>query len=98
MAIHTILFDFGNVVAYFDHRRATRRFVERSHLTEAAIFDAIYNTRLEDDFESGRIAPDAFVAGAMSAIGYRGTSEEFVAEFVDIFTPNADVCDLIPRL
>jgi putative hydrolase of the HAD superfamily len=98
MAIHTLFFDFGNVVADFDHRRATRRFAERSHLPETAIFDAIYNTQLEDDFEAGRLGADEFVAQAMAVISYRGTPDQFVAEFVDIFTPNSAVVSLIPRL
>lgn len=98
MSIHTLFFDFGNVVADFDHHRATRRFAKHSHLTEADIFDAIYNTQLEDDFEAGRVGADEFVARAMSLIAYRGPSDQFVAEFVDIFTPNTDVVALIPRL
>lgn len=98
MTIHTLLFDFGNVVADFDHRRATRRFVKHSHLREAEIFDAIYNTQLEDDFEAGRVGADEFVSQAMALIAYRGSRDQFVAEFVDIFTPNADVTALIPRL
>ena len=91
MTVHTLFFDFGNVVADFDHRRATRRFVRHSNLAEADIFDAIYNTQLEDDFESGRITADAFVGAAMTAISYRGSTVQFVAEFVDIFTPNPEV-------
>lgn len=98
MTVHTIYFDFGNVVAKFDHRRATRRYVRHSDLQEADIFDAIYNTQLEYDFESGCISADAFVGHAMAAIGYRGSTEQFVAEFVDIFTPNPEVVALIPRL
>lgn len=98
MEIHTVFFDFGNVIGFFDHRRATKRFVERSPLSEAEIFDAIYNTQLEDDFEAGRIDAATFVAGAMEVIDYRGTPGEFAAEFVDIFAPNPDICSLIPRL
>lgn len=98
MTVHTLFFDFGNVVADFDHRRATRRFARHSDLPEAEIFDAIYNTQLEDDFEAGRVTPEAFVGAAMAAIGYRASREQFVDEFVDIFTPNPEVIALIPRL
>src|SRR5262245_29795677 len=98
MLMDVIVFDFGNVIAYFDHRLAVRRFVRHSHLSEGAIFDAIYNTDLEDDFEAGRIGADEFVRRACSAIGYRVGPEEFRAAFVDIFAPNPEVCALIPRL
>jgi putative hydrolase of the HAD superfamily len=93
-----IVFDFGNVIAHFDHRLAVRRFVRHSALSEDAIFDAIYNTALEDDFEAGRIGAEEFVRRACSAIGYRVGPDEFRAAFVDIFTPNPEMCALIPRL
>jgi putative hydrolase of the HAD superfamily len=94
----TIFFDFGNVLAFFDHRRATRRFARRSDFSEAEIFAAIYGGRLEDDFEAGRIGGDAFVRAATELICYRGSADEFAREFADIFTPNEDVVALVPRL
>jgi putative hydrolase of the HAD superfamily len=96
--MRTIFFDFGNVIAYFDHRRATGRFVRRCDRTEAEVFAAIYGGRLEDDFEASRLTSDEFVRLAAAAIGYRGTAEDFAREFVDIFTPNEEVIALLPRL
>ncbi len=96
--MRTILFDFGNVVGYFDHRLAIRQLVRHCDLTEAAIFAAIYGGDLEDDFEAGRISGEEFIRRACAAIGYRGRPDEFRTAFVDIFTPNREVCALIPRL
>jgi putative hydrolase of the HAD superfamily len=96
--MHTIFFDFGNVVAYFDHRVAVRQVRPHCELDDEAIFAAIYNTDLEDAFEAGRMGGEEFVRRACRAIGYRGGREEFRSAFVDIFTPNPDVCALIPRL
>jgi putative hydrolase of the HAD superfamily len=96
--MRTIFFDFGNVVGYFDHRRAIRQFVPHCDLTEDAIYAALYGAELEDDFEAGRIGGEEFIRRACEAIGYRGSPEQFRTAFVDIFTPNPEVCALVPRL
>jgi len=94
----TIFFDFGNVIASFDHRRATRRFIRRSALTEAEILAAIYDGALEDDFEAGRTTVDEFLRTAMVGIDYRGTADDFAREFADIFTANEEIIAMLPRL
>lgn len=94
----TIFFDFGNVIASFDHRRATRRFARRSELTEAEILAAIYDGPLEDNFEAGLVTPDEFMRTATAAIGYRGSTDDFAREFADIFMPNDEIIALLPRL
>lgn len=96
--IRAILFDFGNVIAFFDHRRATRRFAESSPMDPAAMYHAIYDNELEHEFESGRIDAYDFVGRVMDLIEYRGRREQMQAEFIDIFTPNRAVIDVIPRL
>jgi putative hydrolase of the HAD superfamily len=96
--MRTILFDFGNVVAHFDHRRATRKFAPQTDLTEVEVFDAIYNTALEEEFELGNINGDEFVHAACAVIGYQDTHARFRQDFVDIFTANSEVCALIPKL
>lgn len=96
--MRTIFFDFGNVIAYFDHRRATCKFAPETELTEVEVFDAIYNTALEEEFECGNINGDEFVHAACAVIGYQNTHARFAQDFVDIFSPNPDVCALIPKL
>ena len=96
--MRTILFDFGNVIAFFDHRRATRRFAPETDLTEVEVFDAIYNTALEEEFEGGNICGEEFIHSACAVIGYKDTHARFRRDFVDIFTPNPEVCALIPKL
>jgi putative hydrolase of the HAD superfamily len=96
--VHTLSFDFGNVIAFFDHRRATRKFAPQTDLTELEVFDLIYNTALEEEFELGHINGAEFVHSACAVIGYRDTYADFARDFVDIFTPNPEVCALVPRL
>jgi hypothetical protein len=37
MAITTIVFDFGNVIGFFDHRRAARKLAEDYFSTEKVL-------------------------------------------------------------
>jgi len=96
--IRAILFDFGNVIAFFDHRRATRRFAELSDRGQDEMYAAIYDNNLEHDFESGRINVHEFVGRVMELIEYRGRPEQLSSKFIDIFTPNPSVIAVIPRL
>jgi glucose-1-phosphatase len=96
--IRAILFDFGNVVGYFDHRRATRRLMTFTDLTEAELFNRLYNSEVEDAFEAGRLDAVGFLREARLRTGFRGSDDDFTRAFVDIFTPNEDVCALVPRL
>src|SRR5581483_3130593 len=91
--MHTLFFDFGNVIAAFDHRIAVRRFCADCDIDPDACFAAVYDTALEDDFEAGRVTADEFVRRSCAAIGYRGTPDGFRTAFADIFTPNREVCD-----
>jgi putative hydrolase of the HAD superfamily len=94
----TLFFDFGNVIGFFDHRIAVRKLILDCDLDENACFRAIYDTDLEDIFEAGRVGAHEFIRRSSAAINYRGTTEHFRAAFEDIFWPNQEVSDLIPRL
>jgi glucose-1-phosphatase len=96
--IRAILFDFGNVIGFFDHRRATRRFAPLSAMPEGEMLEAIYDGQLEHEFESGRLSGDEFLQKVRDLIGFRGTVDELRDGFVDIFTPNPPVIGLIPKL
>jgi FMN phosphatase YigB (HAD superfamily) len=96
--IRAILFDFGNVIGFFDHRRATRRFAPLSAMTEGEMLEAIYDGPLEHDFEAGRLTGPEFMQRVQNLVGYRGSLDELHEGFVDIFTPNTPVLKLIPQL
>jgi putative hydrolase of the HAD superfamily len=98
MTIRSLIFDFGNVVGFFDHHIATRRLARRSPLPEEAIYRFVHNGPLEDDFEAGRIGPTEFLRAMRDGCRLDGTDDELAEEFADIFTPNEPVCSLIPHL
>ena len=96
--IRAILFDFGNVIAFFDHRRATRQFAPLSKMNEGEMLEAIYDGDLEHDFESGTLSDDEFIDRVVNLVGFRGDPATMRRQFVDIFTPNPPVIELIPKL
>ncbi len=98
MAISTIVFDFGNVVALFSHRRAAEQIAAYGTASAASLQAYLFGGKLEDDFEAGRIASDVFIGMVRETFHLRCTDEQFTLAFADMFTANAEVCDLLPRL
>ncbi len=94
----TILFDFGNVVAFFDHGITLAKLLPYSELLAAELMTAIYGGAAESDYERGRLTTCEFFEGIRAPAKLTCTFAHFEAAFADIFTPNAAVCDLIPHL
>ncbi len=96
--IQTLVFDFGNVVAFFDHGLASKRLAACSELPQDVLHAQLFGTPLEDDYEAGRLSTGQFVRLACTTCRLRCTANDFASAYVDIFWPNADVCALLPRL
>lgn len=98
MAIKTLIFDFGNVVGFFDHYRALNRLAAHSRLSAQQMFAALIGGRLEDDCEAGRLSSAQFVRHVRDTCELSCSEEETAAALADIFWPNREVCELLPRL
>jgi glucose-1-phosphatase len=96
--IRTLLFDFGNVVAFFDHERAIRRMLAHTDRTAEDLWQLVYQDDLAYRYERGEVTTDELFAVARDRGGLRCTRAEFVDAFCDIFWPNPPMADLIPRL
>ncbi|HSG72690.1 MAG TPA: HAD family phosphatase [Planctomycetaceae bacterium] len=92
----TMIFDFGNVVAYFDHRVACQRLTDYCSLDAKKIYDLLFSAdRLNDRFERGELNPEEFLQelrGSLEIASSVGDSELKQA-WNDIFRPNRDVMD-----
>lgn len=98
MSIRTIVFDFGNVVAFFDHGRAVARLARYTDLPPAELMLQLYGSPIEDAYERGAIGTAEYVRLAKLNGRLACTDDQFLAAFVDIFWRNDEVCDLVPRL
>lgn len=96
--MRTIFLDFGNVIAHFDHQRAVSKLAAFTKLPPHELTLALYGGVLEEDYECGRTSTAEYIRLATRDGQLTCTPEEFEAAFVDIFTPNPEVTDLIPRL
>jgi putative hydrolase of the HAD superfamily len=98
MPIRTVIFDFGNVIAFFDHGRAVARLARHTDMPAVELALALYGGAIEDAYERGAIDTAEYVREGKLNGRLTCTNEEFVAAFADIFWRNDEVCDLIPRL
>jgi HAD superfamily hydrolase (TIGR01509 family) len=97
MSITTIVFDFGNVLGLFSHRKAATQLAAYGGSVDS-IIASFFAGDLEDTFELGRITPDAYTNLVRDACRLSCTDEQFRTAFADMFSPNDAVCALVPRL
>jgi putative hydrolase of the HAD superfamily len=96
-----LIFDFGNVVGFFDYQRACERLARHVGMAGTAFRDRLIErgfARLLMEFESGRIEPEAFAARLMEISGVRLPFPDFARAWEDIFWPNESVARLIAFL
>jgi putative hydrolase of the HAD superfamily len=96
-----LIFDFGNVVGFFDYLRACERFAGHLGMTGTAFRDLVMERgfpRLHAEFESGGIEPEAFADRLMEISGVRLPFPDFVRAWEDIFWPNESLAGLIAFL
>lgn len=98
MSITTIVFDFGNVLGFFDHAIVIERLARFADLPPAIIRERLFTDELEDDYESGRISTPELIAYARKLCGFRCADAEIETAFADMFWPNEEICRLVPFL
>ena len=94
----TVIFDFGNVVGFFDHGRTLARVAPHTDLSAAEMFARVYASTLEDEVETGLIDTPEFLRRVHQLWDLRCELEYLAESIADIFTPNPEVCELIPQL
>jgi putative hydrolase of the HAD superfamily len=96
--MHTIIFDFGNVLGYFDHARTLQRLKAHTDMSVEEMRRSVYGSPLEDAYETGHIATDMFLTEVARRWRLRCDHEQLAAAWSDIFQVNEDVCRLVPAL
>ncbi len=96
--IRTLFFDFGNVLAFFDHGRAVKEFARFTEMDPVELALALYGSPIADDYECGKLSTGEYVREALLNGRLNCTAEQFLAHYNDIFWPNPEVHGIIPRL
>jgi glucose-1-phosphatase len=94
----TIIFDFGNVIGFFDHYRTLEKLRPYTTLSAREMYSTLYDGPLEDQVERGEITPAVFLEQVRQLWRLQCDAEFLAQVAADIFTPNPEVCDLIPQL
>ena len=62
--LKAVVFDFGNVVGFFDHYKTLAKLSPYTSWPAKRIYEEIYSGTLEDDIESGRMTVEEFAEWA----------------------------------
>ena len=92
-----LIFDFGNVIAFFDHHKAAAQLARLAvgPVEPQIIYDALFGSPLENDFGSGRITSVEFLARLRSSLNLRGPEIEIATAWNDIYQPNQSIAVLV---
>jgi len=96
-----LIFDFGNVISFFDYMIICGRFGRRLGLSAEAfrtLAEERGMTRLLAEFERGAMSALEFSGLIQERVGLAIAFEEFAADWQDIFELNESVASLIPGL
>ena len=94
-----IVFDFGNVIALFDHMVACQRLasLSRPPRDPQDVYERIFTTSLEEDYDCGRLSTAAFVERLRRDLQLEASDEVIARAWCDIFTPNPVIEKVIVR-
>lgn len=95
--IRAFLFDIGNVILRFDFSKAARKIAARSEVADPVEAMGLLD-QIKNMYEDGQIDRASFLRGAFDAIRYRGTEEEFVSAWQDIFELNEPMAELVAAI
>ena len=95
MPAPALLCDIGNVIVTFDFSIAAHRLVEQSDADADSVLDRLHHLKLP--FEDGGMGDAEFITRAMAEIGFRGSPEEFVRIWCEIFAVNAPMTATLQR-
>ncbi len=96
--IKTIIFDFGNVIGFFSHRLASGRLAYYAGVPAETMHRFLFGGGIEDDIDAGKISVAELLSKVREKFSLRCTDEFLELALADMFWPNREVCDLIPRL
>jgi glucose-1-phosphatase len=98
MHMKTIIFDLGNVVAFFDHRKALEKLRPFSPFTAEEMYASVYAGALEDQIERGHLTPPMFLRQVHQLWQLRCDIEYLTHAVSDIFWANPEVHQVIAKL
>ena len=97
-AIDFIYFDMGKVIFEFDHDIACRKIGELTGTSAGEMKSIIFESGLEDRYETGLLNSDQFYNEFLKAAGVEIGKDDFLNAIADVFWPNQSIFPLIAQL
>jgi len=97
--IKTIIFDLGNVVVSFDHRKTSKRLADAFKHADDAVYEKAVASEIVREYNLGRLSTDEFIAAINREFGGQIGYEDFYAAWNCTFLPEPIISErLIERL
>ena len=98
--MNTVIFDFGNVVAFFDHWQACRQLAALADnpVSDTVVFEELFSTSLESDFDCGKISSREFIDRLKNLFSLKASDNAIINAWCNIFRPNEEVLSILPDL
>jgi putative hydrolase of the HAD superfamily len=96
-----LIFDFGNVVAFFSYARAYERLARKFGAQAEGLRERFLEPGFAEvlrHFETGAAGPEVFASHVMALAGFKLSYEEFALAWEDIFWLNEPVAHLVEYL
>jgi len=93
-----LYFDLGNVLLFFDHRRAARQMAAAAGVPAELVWEVVFASGLEHRYEAGEVSTTEFFEIFCRETNSRPDYQSLAAAAGDIFEPNSPVIDLLARL
>ena len=98
MAIKYLFFDLGIVLFDFDHAIGCRQIAAVSGCSAEQVNSILFESGLEDDFETGLVDAAGFHSKFCQASGGSPSQEELLNACSDIFTMNVSMMPVVGQL
>ncbi len=98
MPIRTFFFDMGNVLVHFSHERMCEQIGALCEHDGPSVWEKLFGTGLQHDFERGRISEAEMHQRMESAVGRTMDFDALVLASSDIFTLNESIVPVLDTL
>lgn len=96
--IRTVISDMGNVLVHFDHWRSCRALAEMCDLSPERIYEKMFRSGLELEYDLGRISSEAFGHKIMELLDLSCPLDVIRRIWSEIFWPMDGMEDLVRAL
>jgi glucose-1-phosphatase len=97
-ATKLITFDLGNVLIKVDHMEFCRRLAVLTNLSAEKIFDYVFNSDLEPDYDTGRMSSQEFYRQIMAQFKVSLEFDRFARWWNSLFSPMPAMEEVVIQL